>query len=256
MLNFFKKKKPAEFSKELVKNRNLIREIAISNLSIGSIYPEAKPINPELIEKMMHNITISTPVLSLIRGVCSRRIELRSKNGPQDEDLIKDINGRFGAIENWNSYLKELALTPYYGFTVFEKIYNEDFTLKKFVKIPRSKVRYERSTGVWYLRGDTDEEMTPDKFQIAIWEGNLEYPQGKSLFSYGLAQAYKDYSDLEAKVRAIQSKYGEIIPVFGFDEMESETDEGRKQVKARAESVKGMTGGNVYGNSYWWQLLS
>ena len=245
MFNFFKRKKPAEFSKEPVKNKNLIREIAISNLSIGSIYPETKPIEPELIEKMLHNITVSTPVLSLVRGVCSRIIELRSKNGPQDNDLIQEINGKFGKIENWQGYLKELSLTPYYGFTVFEKIYNHDFTLKKLVKIPRSKVKYERSTGIWYLRGETEIEMTPDKFQIAIWEGNLEYPQGKSLFSYGLAQAFEDYNDLEAKVRGIQAKYGEIIPVFGFDEMEAETEEGRKQVKTRAESVKAMTGGNV-----------
>lgn len=247
MFSFFKRDKKEEEPKKIVKDTKLLREIAISNMGIGSIYPEIRPISPRKVGEMLHNITISTPILSLSRGVCSRRLELRSKYGQQDDEIIKEIQGKFGRIENFQSYLKELSLTPYYGFTVFEKIYNEDFELKKLVKIPRSRVRYDWSTGLWYLIGNIEEQLTPDKFQISLWESSIEYPQGKSLFCYGLAQAYDDYNNLEAKVRGIQSKYGDIIPVFGFDEMETETEEGKKLLKGRAEAVKQMSGGNVMG---------
>ncbi|WP_319201924.1 phage minor head protein [uncultured Ilyobacter sp.] len=244
MFNFFKRKKSIEFSKEPLKNKALLREIALSNLGIVSIYPDTPTLVPEKINKMLHSLEISTPVLSMVRGVCSRRIELRSK-GEHTLEEIKEISNRFDSIENWHSFIRELALTPYYGFAVFEKVYNENFTLRKLEFIPRSKVRYEHNTGKWFLRGNSDIELTEDKFIIAKYDESLEYPLGKSLFTYGLAQAHDDYINLEAKVRGIQKKYGDIIPVFGFDEMEAETEEGRKQVKIRAESVKNMMGGNV-----------
>ena len=244
MFNFFKRKKSIEFSKEPLKNKALLREIALSNLGIVSIYPDTPTLVPEKINKMLHSLEISTPVLSMVRGVCSRRIELRSK-GEHTLEEIKEISNRFDSIENWHSFIRELALTPYYGFAVFEKVYNENFTLRKLEFIPRSKVRYEHNTGKWFLRGNSDIQLTEDKFIIAKYDESLEYPLGKSLFTYGLAQAHDDYINLEAKVRGIQKKYGDIIPVFGFDEMEAETEEGRKQVKIRAESVKNMMGGNV-----------
>jgi|GEM_PF-875748 len=244
MFNFFRRKKPAEFSNEPVKNKALLREIAISNLSIGSIYPDTPPLVPEKVNKMLHSLEISTPVLSMVRGVCSRRIELRSK-GDHTLEEIKEISNRFDSIENWQSFIRELSLTPYYGFSVFEKIYNEDFTLRRLEFIPRQKIKYEHTSGNWFLRGTSDIELTEDKFIVAKYDESLEYPLGKSLFTYGLAQAHDDYIGLEAKVRGIQEKYGDIIPVFGFDEMEASTEEGRKRVKDRAGSVKNMMGGNV-----------
>jgi SPP1 gp7 family putative phage head morphogenesis protein len=244
MFNIFRRKKPIEFSKEPVKNKALLREIAISSLSIGSISPDTPPLDPEKVNKMLHSLEISTPVLSMVRGVCSRRIELRSKGGQTLEE-VKEISNRFDSIENWQSFIRELALTPYYGFSVFEKIYNEDFTLRRLEFIPRQKIKYENSTGRWLLKGGSEIELIEDKFIIAKYDESLEYPLGKSLFTYGLSQAHDDYIGLEAKVRGIQEKYGDIIPVFGFDEMEASTEEGRKQVKDRAGSVKNMMGGNV-----------
>ena len=245
MFNFFRRKPKREFSKKIIKDKALLNEVAIANISIGSIYPEREEVDLKHIEEMLHDITISTPILSLVRGVCSREINLRSRNGNKDLEIVKDISERFDNIENWNSFLKELAYTVYYGFSVFEKVYNEDFTLKKLVKIPRSKIEYVRSEGKWYLLGDEKIELTEDKFLIATYEDSLEYPQGKSIFNYGLLETYKDYKDLEAKVRGLQAKYGDIIPVFGFDESLATTKEGRDQVKTIAESVKGMAGGNV-----------
>ena len=245
MFNFFKRKPKREFSKEIIKDKTLLNEVAIANISIGSIYPEREEVDLKHIEEMLHDITISTPILSLVRGVCSREINLRSRNGNQDGKIIKDISDRFDNIENWNSFLKELAYTVYYGYTVFEKVYNDDFTLKKIVKIPRSSIKYDWSERKWYLIGTEEIELTEDKFLIATYEDSLEYPKGKSIFNYGLLETYKDYKGLEAKVRGLQARYGDIIPVFGFDESLSTTKEGRDQVKKIAESVKGMVGGNV-----------
>ena len=131
------------------------------------------------IEEMLHDITISTPILSLVRGVCSREINLRSRNGNKDLEIVKDISERFDNIENWNSFLKELAYTVYYGFSVFEKVYNEDFTLKKLVKIPRSKIEYVRSEGKWYLLGDEKIELTEDKFLNSDLRGQFRISSRK-----------------------------------------------------------------------------
>ena len=57
MFNFFKRKKPIEFSKEPLKNKALLREIALSNLSIVSIYPDTPTLVPEKINKMLPVLT-------------------------------------------------------------------------------------------------------------------------------------------------------------------------------------------------------
>lgn len=224
-----------------------MREVAVNAIEIGSISASQEPITLEIIEKMIRQIDIATPLLSVERGVCSRNIEIMNRPGIEEKDVLIEIQKRFQSVGGWVEFLKELSRTPYYGFTVFEKIFNEDFTLKKLEFIPRQLVSFDKKEKVWKLKSKEKITIDESKFLIATYRGSLEYPQGDSMFNYGLHQAYVDITTLEAKVRGLAEKYGAVIPVFGFDPSEADTIEGKAKLKARAETLKEMTDKNVMG---------
>jgi hypothetical protein len=63
------------------------------------------------------------------------------------------------------------------------------------------------------------------------------------MFDYGVTQAFDDLVALEGQIRALHTKYGGIIPVFGYDPVEAETEEGQKALEQRVEQINEMLGG-------------
>ena len=158
-------------------------------------------------------------------------------------------------FKGFNDALKKLAEAPYYGFTIHEKIFAQDtFEIERLEYIPRSKVIFDRSKGEkgeWILRGNEEKIITEEKFLISTYNKTLEYPEGDKLLNYGLNTIYEDLIGLEAKVRALQEKYGAVIPVFGYaeDELPRHDENGNaltrdqilEPVKKRIEQIKGIT---------------
>lgn len=186
---------------------------------------------------------VSIPLLSVSRGVTSRIIKLRSRH-PEDEERIGEIEERYSKIENFNGFLNKLSLAPYYGYTVHEKIYNKDFTLKKLEFIPYSCLKWNKEKGILVLKGEKKEiPVTSDKFIISIFDETLDRPLGKSLFEYGLKPVFEDLKDVNAKVRGLQEKYGDIIPIVGFyqEELDGKTEDQKDDfLKQRAHRFKAM----------------
>ena len=116
-------------------NNGMLNEIYRNVLEIKGIYPEVTPVDIQQAEKILRHIDFSTPLQSVIRGVTGRIIELRShQEGDMHLDFVKERMN----FKGFPNTLKKLAETPYYGFTVFEKIYSkEDFSLERLEFIPR-----------------------------------------------------------------------------------------------------------------------
>lgn len=251
MLSFFRRKEQKctklediKEAKQIDKNK-LLKEVAMEVIRIDTIWPEVIPLTLTDIESMIRYLDISTPVLSISRGVCSRDIKLVREDGEENDETLKEIRGRFNRINGWADFIRNLSLTPYYGYSCFEKIYNDDFSLKRVQYIPRQLIRYDRLTMEWYIGGVNQYEMCESKFLLSRYAADMEYPEGNSLFNYGLYQAWKDIENLEAKVRGLAEKYGSVIPVFGFDPEDTETDEGKIRLQDRAEQIKALTDKNA-----------
>ena len=232
-------------------DKRLLQEIYSGILKVSSIQAEVKPVDVSKAQEMIRHIAFSTPLMSVIRGVSGRIIKINStiENDPK----LSEIRGRFKKLENFRGLIKNLAETPYFGFSTYEIIYNEDFSIKKLELIPYRNSVWDRTNQMWKLVGDSEIEMTEDKFLISIYNKTLEHPLGDGLLNYGIATVYDDFIELEAKVRGLQQKYGSVIPVFAYDpqDIEKYNPDGTintdplKKVRERAEALKGVTDGNA-----------
>lgn len=186
---------------------------------------------------------MSTPLLSVTRGVTSRVIKLRAKH-VDDESRLSEIELRGAKIENFNDFLNKLALAPFYGYVVHEKIYDKDFTIKKLEYIPHECMKWDKDKQQLFLKGENKEiEITEQKFIISVHDKTLNKPLGKSLFEYGLEVVFEDLKSVNEKVRGLQEAYGDVIPVIGFyqEELDGKTEDQKNEyLKQRAQKYKVM----------------
>ena len=232
-------------------DKKLLKEVYSGILSVSSIPVEIKPVDVEKAQRIVRHIAFSTPLLSIVRGVCSRIIKVKGKD-PADEKC-QEIQSRLYNIENFRGLIKNLAETPYFGFSTYEIIYNDDFSIKRLELIPYRYSIWDKDDQVWKLSGNTDYEMDEEKFLIAVYNKTLEHQKGDGLFNYGIGQVYEDFVELEAKIRGLQQKYGAVIPVFAYDvdDIEKYNSDGTinqdplKKVRDRAENLKGATDANA-----------
>lgn len=221
-----------------------IKSLAQRIIDIPSIASKTEKLDHEFIEQLIHNIHVSTPLLSVTRGVTSRILTLVSKN-IEDEEIAKELEKRILKAFNFNDFLNKLALTPFYGYSVHEKIYDTEYGIAKLEFIPYQCLKYDKEKGLMLKGKDKEIKITPDKFLVSVFDETLDRPLGKSLFEYGLKHLFEDLKDVEAKVRGLQKKYGDIIPVLGYfqeeiDELSAE--EVEEFFKNRSENYKGMLG--------------
>lgn len=229
-----------------MKKINKLSSIIMESIDIPSINSQSEnEINTEVAKELLKSINISTPVFSLVRGVTSRIIKIRARH-PEDEKILKEIELRQAKIKNFNDFLNRLALAPFYGYVVHEKIYNEDFSLKRLEYIPYKLLKYDKDKGL-LLKGKNNEiPITHDKFLISVYDKTIEKPLGTSLFEWGLKEVYDDLKDVQSKVRGLQAKYGGIIPILGYYNEELETIEPSKRqeyLREKVEKYKEMVGG-------------
>lgn len=179
----------------------------------------------------------------MTRGVTSRVIKLRAKH-IEDEEKLNEIELRGSKVENFNDFLNKLALAPFYGYVVHEKIYNNDFTVKKLEYIPHHCMKWDKDKEQLMLKGENkDIPITEKKFIISVHDKTLDKPLGKSLFEYGLGTVFEDLKSVNEKVRGLQKAYGDVIPVIGFyqEELDGKTDEEKTTlIREKAKKYKVM----------------
>ena len=160
---------------------------------------------------------------------------------PENDEQAKEIN-QYSNIK-FNRIINHLITARYYGYSCFEIVYNEDFTINSLVPIPYKYITYKTSDKKWVLRIGTNEtDLNRDKFLLCIHKWNPAQPTGKTIFE-SCQQAFLDKGMFSRQLRGLAEKYGDTIIVFPYDENldEKEAAEiGKTVLNAKGKNAIGV----------------
>lgn len=186
-------------------------------------------LSSEKINKIIKDIDIASAIQKLERAVSGRKLVPIVKK-TELKELEKEIQERFSGIK-FNRIINHLITARYYGYSCFEIVYREDFSIDTLIPIPQEYIEYiERK---WKLKIGTNEiELDRDKFLLSIHKWTPAKPEGTSIFEC-CQTAFLDKEMYERQLRGLASEYGDIIIVYPFDinMNEEEKEELRKNVE-------------------------
>lgn len=225
-------------AKENKEKKEIITSAVVKLFSESS--PETNKITDETIDRLLLDIDISSALNKIERETAGRILKVIAEN-PENDEQAKEINQRFSNIK-FNRIINHLITARYYGYSCFEIVYNEDFTINSLVPIPYKYVTYKTSDKKWVLRIGTNEtDLNRDKFLLCIHKWNPAQPTGKTIFE-SCQQAFLDKEMYSRQLRGLAEKYGDTIIVFPYNENLDE-----KEVKAIGETVLKAKGKNAIG---------
>lgn len=165
------------------------------------------------------------------RNVAGRELKLYYIDKEAD---IETIESRFYDLK-LNRVLNHLITARYFGYALFEKVYNEDFSLKSLVPIPYKYVVYKDNK--WILKvGLEEKEINYLKYLLCINEWNPAEPKGKSILE-DIRISFLDKDLLKKQMRRIAEKYGDVITVVAVDHRN--TNEENEEVAKEMALVQG-----------------
>lgn len=201
-------------AKENKEKKEIITSAVVKLFSESS--PETNKITDETIDRLLLDIDISSALNKIERETAGRILKVIAEN-PENEEQAKEINQRFSNIK-FNRIINHLITARYYGYSCFEIVYNEDFTINSLVPIPYKYITYKTSDKKWVLRIGTNETaLNRDKFLLCIHKWNPAQPTGKTIFE-SCQQAFLDKEMFSRQLRGLAEKYGDTIIVFPYDE--------------------------------------
>lgn len=199
----------------------------------ANLYNET--LDSERIKKIIQDIDIASALQKLERAVSGRKLLIKSKN-LENTELEKEIQQRFSNVK-FNRILNHLITARYFGYSCFEIVYNEDFSISTLIPIIFDYVYYDNQNKLWKVKIGTNEiPLTREKFLLCIHKWNPAQPTGKSIFEC-CHQAFIDKTMFQRQLRELSEKYGDIIVIYPYDinMEEKEKEELRKSV----ENLKG-----------------
>ena len=225
-----------------------------NSLNIGEIRAVHAESRDNKYNKIIKDLNISTPLFKLLRNLLGRELTVVSTEDESKENI--EIANRLKGIQHFDEYLKKMALLPYSELAIHELVYAKDeitgdLQISELNELPNHYVvydleKYKKTNGLYYKDKKSKEfAIKPDEFHIAVFGQNIEYPLGYGLFRYGIEQVFEDLQTLDAQLRALQKKYGSVIPVFGYDPLEAETPEGLKKLEDRVQGITGIGEGSI-----------
>lgn len=228
--------------REIEKNK-LRKELILS--TVTKLFRESSlntdnEIDTENINKILKDIDINSALQKLSRAVAGRKALIVSVTD-ENIELEKEIQERFRGIK-FNRIVNHLITARYFGYSCFEIVYNEDFTISTLIPIPHQYVSYNTQSKKWVLKIGTQEiELNREKFLLCIHKWNPAQVTGKSIFESCLT-SFLDKDMYSKQLRGLAQKYGDVITVYPYDVNSSE--EEKKQIK---ENVDNMNGNNSIG---------
>lgn len=228
--------------REIEKNK-LRKELILS--TVTKLFRESSlntdnEIDTENINKILKDIDINSALQKLSRAVAGRKALIVSVTD-ENIELEKEIQERFRGIK-FNRIVNHLITARYFGYSCFEIVYNEDFTISTLIPIPHQYVSYNTQSKKWVLKIGTQEiELNREKFLLCIHKWNPAQVTGKSIFESCLT-SFLDKDMYSKQLRGLAQKYGDVITVYPYDV--NSTDEEKKQIK---ENVDNMNGNNSIG---------
>lgn len=232
-------RKIAKKNKNKVQNKEIITSAVVKLFSESS--PETNKISDETIDKLLLDIEISSALNKIERETAGRILKVIAEN-PENDEQAKEINQRFSNIK-FNRIINHLITARYYGYSCFEIVYNEDFTVNSLVPIPYKYINYKTSEKKWVLKiGTKETDLNRDKFLLCIHKWNPAQPTGKTIFE-SCQQAFLDKEMFSRQLRGLAEKYGDTIIVFPYDENldEKEAAEiGKTVLNAKGKNAIGV----------------
>lgn len=194
-------------------------------------------MDSEKVKKIIQDIDIASALQKLERAVAGRKILPCAKN-PDMSDLEKEIQQRFSGIK-FNRFINHLITARYFGYSCFEIVYNEDFSIDTLIPIPYDYINYDTRTKEWEIKvGSNKIPLTREKFLLCIHKWNPARVTGTSIFEC-CQQAFLDKSMFQRQLRTISEKYGDLIVIYPYDvNMDEEQKEG---LKKDVENIKGSS---------------
>ena len=225
--------------KNKVQNKEIITSAVVKLFSESS--PETNKISDETINKLLLDIEISSALNKIERETAGRILSVIAEN-PENDEQAKEINQRFSNIK-FNRIINHLITARYFGYSCFEIVYNEDFTINSLVPIPYKYINYKTSEKKWVLKiGTKETDLNRDKFLLCIHKWNPAQPTGKTIFE-SCQQSFLDKEMYSRQLRGLAEKYGDTIIVFPYDENldEKEAAEiGKTVLNAKGKNAIGV----------------
>lgn len=203
-----------------------------------NIKDDNNDIDIETIEKIILDIDINSALNKINRETSGRLIKVVAEN-QENTEQAKEINKHFSSVK-MNRIINHMLLARLYGYSGFEIIYNEDFTISSLIPIPHKYLEYKNNN--WYIKANNNEiVLNREKFLLCIHGWNPCNPKGKSILN-ACKQTFLDKERYTKQLRGLAEKYGDVITVFPYDDRLTER-EARKQL----EFLKEIKGTNVIG---------
>ncbi|WP_270428104.1 phage portal protein family protein [Fusobacterium mortiferum] len=194
-------------------------------------------LNSESVKRIIKDIDIASALQKLERAVAGRKILPYAKN-PDMSDLEKEIQQRFSGIK-FNRIINHLITARYFGYSCFEIVYNEDFSIDTLIPIPYDYINYDTRTKEWEIKvGSNKIPLTREKFLLCIHKWNPARVTGTSIFEC-CQQAFLDKSMFQRQLREIAEKYGDLIVIYPYDVNMEEKE--REVLRKSVENIRGAS---------------
>jgi SPP1 gp7 family putative phage head morphogenesis protein len=194
-------------------------------------------ISNDKVERIIQDIDIASALQKLERAVAGRKILPYAKN-PDMSDLEKEIQQRFSGIK-FNRIINHLITARYFGYSCFEIVYNEDFSIDTLIPIPYDYINYDTRTKEWEIKvGSNKIPLTREKFLLCIHKWNPARVTGTSIFEC-CQQAFLDKSMFQRQLREIAEKYGDLIVIYPYDVNMEEKE--REVLRKSVENIRGAS---------------
>lgn len=220
-------------------NKELIKSAVIKMFE--ETYSDTDIVTSEVIDKLLLDIDISSALNKIERETAGRILSVVAES-PENDGLAQEINKRFSNIK-FNRIINHLITARYYGYSCFEIVYNEDFTINSLIPIPYKYLTYKDKNKKWILRIGTKEiELNREKFLLCIHRWNPANPTGKTIFNT-CQQAFLDKEMYLRQLRGLAQKYGDVIVVYPYNENLDEKEAraiGETVLKAKGKSAIGV----------------
>lgn len=226
---------------EIKKDKRYMELVISSMLNDVKLPQNDTTLTPQLINEMLNYSTIKKCINTLIRGINSRELVILNETNDNNDKKLLEIQYRINGIKSKSKLIENLVLTAFTKMTLHEIIYNEDFTIKEFIKIPNHFIKYDSNKKEYYLESINGRIDISDKAKwiFSRFNSDLENVNGRSLLE-GVVQDYINIKYIKEKMDYIISKYGQNVIIFAYGIGQEEAD-----IRNTAEAIKKANSSNV-----------
>ena len=151
--------------------KNILSKKELTTSTVIKLFNETYPgnsnLSDELIKKLLEDIDVSSALDKVERGVAGRKLTIQTDDISLEEQA-KEIEKRFSGIK-FNRILNHMITARYWGYSCFEIIYNEDFSINTLTPIPYDYITYKTSERAWKVKiGANEIPLNREKFLLCI----------------------------------------------------------------------------------------